>query len=326
MADTGISHFYLQLHDSVEGDPRLTSLSPAVYGLFVRLRQMALKGQSPGEINLSWTETLRCLGVRSEKRQAYLTQLLITDRRLLSRSQVDGAEVVVIARWTMPQLTPRPLRDSQRDPAAPRPKYPSDSPEARRRERAQEREAETTDTNGLPERPLAQQFFDAPDRTAESAAESAAESPQTPPKQSGVPNRIEEKSKQSKADSATPQTHFSAEEIAAAALLMSEGIDAQTSERLVREGANEALIADAVMAVNGRKVEKNRAGMLRKAVEAALSGSPYLPPNRHKANSTPRRIYPRPPLRPPKSGVAPPMALLRSALTPPGASSPAPAS
>lgn len=107
---------------------------------------------------------------------------------------------------------------------------------------------------------------------------------------------------------------------------MSEGIDPPTSERLVKQGANEALIAAAVEAVNSRKVEKNRAGMLRKAVEAALSGSPYLPPNRHKASSTPRRIYPRPPLRPPEPGAAPPMALLRSALTPPGASPPAPAS
>ena len=269
MADTGL-HYYLQLHHKVEGDLRILSLTPSERDLFTRMRLMALQGDTPGEINLSWEGLLACLGVRSSKRRERLTLRLIEERRLLSRATKDGLEVLVIARWTMPQLEQRASRNASsaaQEFTAPRPKYPSDAPERRSSRREPEPAAG-------PQSPLVQQFYAAPDapvQAAESSAELSAESAQTPHSTAECPiyNRKENSSK-SKAESPTPHTPhtvLSEEQSAAAAFLISEGIDPPTAERFAQEGATEAICAQAVEAVNARNPKTNRAGMLRRAVE-----------------------------------------------------------
>ena len=326
MADTGV-HFYLQLHHKVEGDARLLSLTRSERDMFTQMRLMALQGDTPGEINLAWDALLTCLGVRSSKRRERLTQRFIEERRLLSRGSKDGLEVLVIARWTMPQLEARPSF-GQRDTAAPRPRFPSDE----RRARKAPEPAET------PVSPLLEQFFDAPDtgvKDAESVRSEcgvAAESVRSPHSTAEQPiYRREEKSRataMTRATPHTPQTLLTPEQVAAAAFLASEGIDLPVADCLAQRGATEALVAEAAAAVDSRNPTSNRAGMLRRAVEAALSGTPYAgaesrlssaqPPHRHKpAPSTRRKVSARPPAAAPRPGETlppeykPPMALLR---------------
>ena len=180
MADAGTAgappkeQRYLSLNPDVEFDPRVACLSARLYKMFIAIRMMAMRGEEPGVLDIAWPALCKSLGVRSPRLQEAYAQEL-EDLRLIGFRKSD--EAVVLARWTMPQLD---VQKIPREPMpAPRKRYPSDAPEARRKRPEAEGTAQEAQTEqDAPSVPL-QQFFGDGEPIAELPAEScgvAAES------------------------------------------------------------------------------------------------------------------------------------------------------